>query len=527
MKKKAIISLQEELTKSKGIIEAIGDGISIQDTNCIILYQNQIHKNIFGDHTGAYCYKAYRLRNKVCEGCPVFQTFKDHTIHTVQREIQTGKGTKYLEITTSPLKDSKGKIISGIEVVRDVTEQKQAEIALRLSEERYRVTVNNLSSALHVADKNLNIILANKELFKWQKRLGLETDIIGENIFKVYPFLPNKVKKEYKKIFETGKPLKTEESTVVKGKVIITETSKIPIFKEDKVTKVITVMRDITKLKHAEELLKKTEEKYRNILSTSIDGFWIMSTDGNILEVNDSYCRLTGYSREEILSMNVRDIDATETPEETSSRIQQLMKNRGGRFETRHRCKDGSILDIENSVFYESRFKQFFGFIRDITHRKKTEEALRERDEKLEIEAHNLEETNIALKVLLKRREEDKAELEEKVLLNMKELVLPYLEKLKICRLDEKQKFYVNILESNLNEIISPFAHRLSSKFLNFTPTEIQVANLLQQRKTNKEIGELLYSSTRTIAFHRENIRKKLGLKNKKINLKSYLLSFA
>jgi DNA-binding NarL/FixJ family response regulator len=91
--------------------------------------------------------------------------------------------------------------------------------------------------------------------------------------------------------------------------------------------------------------------------------------------------------------------------------------------------------------------------------------------------------------------------------------------------LDEKQEAYVDILESNLNDIISPFSHRLSSRYMNFTPTEIQVANLLRQGKTNKEIGELLNSSSRTIAFHRENIRKKLGLKNKKTNLKSYLLS--
>jgi DNA-binding CsgD family transcriptional regulator len=109
--------------------------------------------------------------------------------------------------------------------------------------------------------------------------------------------------------------------------------------------------------------------------------------------------------------------------------------------------------------------------------------------------------------------------------LNIKELVIPYLEKLKKNRLDEKQEAYVGILESNLNDIISPFSHRLSSKFLNFTPTEIQIANLLRQGKTSKEIAELINSSPKTVAFHRENIRRKLGLKNKKTNLKSYLLS--
>jgi DNA-binding CsgD family transcriptional regulator len=161
----------------------------------------------------------------------------------------------------------------------------------------------------------------------------------------------------------------------------------------------------------------------------------------------------------------------------------------------------------------------------DITERKQAEQALKEREKELEMKTKNLEEANTALKVFLKRRDEDKTEIEERILLNMKERVIPYLEKLKKSGLDEKQKIYVGILESNLNDVISPFSQRLSSMYLNLTPTEIQIANLLRQGKTNKEIGELLHSSPRTIAFHRENIRKKLGLKNKKTNLKTYLLS--
>ena len=102
---------------------------------------------------------------------------------------------------------------------------------------------------------------------------------------------------------------------------------------------------------------------------------------------------------------------------------------------------------------------------------------------------------------------------------------MPYLKKLKMSGLDERQKTYVGILESNLTQVTSSFSHKLSFTFMNFTPTEIQVADLLRRGKTNKEISELTQSSPRAIAFHRENIRKKLELKNKKINLKSYLLS--
>ncbi len=161
----------------------------------------------------------------------------------------------------------------------------------------------------------------------------------------------------------------------------------------------------------------------------------------------------------------------------------------------------------------------------EIEDRKQAEEALREREKELKIKKISLEETNTALKVILKRREEDKMELEEKILFNMKELVLPFLERVKKSRLDPKQLAYIDILESNLNDIISPLLQRLASKYLGLTPAEIQIANLVKEGKTTKEIAELLNSTTWTISFHRNNIRKKLGLKNKKANLRSYLLS--
>jgi DNA-binding CsgD family transcriptional regulator len=130
------------------------------------------------------------------------------------------------------------------------------------------------------------------------------------------------------------------------------------------------------------------------------------------------------------------------------------------------------------------------------------------------------------LKVLLKRREKDKSGLEENVLLNVRELVMNYIEKLKKSGLDHRQATWVTIMESNLNDIVSPFVHRLSSKYLKLTPMEIQVADLVKQGKTTKEIAELLNLSKGTIDTHRDNIRKKIGIKNKKINLRTQLMSF-
>ena len=163
----------------------------------------------------------------------------------------------------------------------------------------------------------------------------------------------------------------------------------------------------------------------------------------------------------------------------------------------------------------------------EIVEHKKAEEALRKREAELRLNSRHLEEVNTALRVLLRQRDEHKVEIEEKVLSNLKELVLPFMKKLKESGLDAKQMGYVNILESNLKDLISPFSQKLSSQYLNLTPSEIQVANLVREGKTTKEIAELLNVSDNAIVFHRYHIRKKLGLKNQRINLRSYLSSLA
>jgi DNA-binding CsgD family transcriptional regulator len=165
------------------------------------------------------------------------------------------------------------------------------------------------------------------------------------------------------------------------------------------------------------------------------------------------------------------------------------------------------------------------GIALDITEREQKDRALQEKERELEIKATSLEEVNTALRVLLEKREQDKRDLEEKILCHVKDLVFPYLEKLESSSLDATQASCVAVIESNLTDIISPFAQRLSSKYLGLTPSEIRVADLVKDGKSSKEIADFMYLSRRTIESYRDSIRKKLGIKNTKTNLRTYLSS--
>ncbi len=163
----------------------------------------------------------------------------------------------------------------------------------------------------------------------------------------------------------------------------------------------------------------------------------------------------------------------------------------------------------------------------EITDLKLTEEALRKSQAELVEQKQSLEEANIAMKVLLKQREQDKLELEKKVLNNVKDLVLPYVEKLKNSRMKSKDRTLVEIIDTHLQDIISPLLQRFSNAKIMLTPQEMQVASLVKDGKTSKEIANVLNVSETTINFHRKNLRVKFGLRNKRTNLRSYLLSLS
>ena len=136
---------------------------------------------------------------------------------------------------------------------------------------------------------------------------------------------------------------------------------------------------EIVRYKQALGAMQELKTGYGVVIRTALDGFWLADREGHILEVNDAYCRLSGYSRKELLTMSIADVEALEKPEDTQRHIQQIIKTGGDRFETQHRSKDGRIVDIETSVNYLSTDGgRLFAFLRDITERKNNQKLLLE-----------------------------------------------------------------------------------------------------------------------------------------------------
>ena len=158
----ATVRAEIEKIKSETILAAIGDGISIQDTDFKVLYQNQIHKDLAGDHIREHCFKAYGRKDHVCEGCPLAESFKDGRIHKLEKSRSENNKQIYVEIIASPLFDTSGKIIAGIEVVRNITERKQAEEELRRYHQHLEDLVKERTADLTMANEFLHMEVAER-----------------------------------------------------------------------------------------------------------------------------------------------------------------------------------------------------------------------------------------------------------------------------------------------------------------------------------------------------------------------------
>jgi PAS domain S-box-containing protein len=416
--------------------------------------------------------------------------------------------------------------------LRDISERKRAEDAIRESEEKYRLLVDNLPSIVYKGykdwsaeffDEKIELLTGhsmkefNSGRMKWSD-LVVEEDIAG-------------ARETFIKALKTDKSYVREYKIKAKSKDILWIQERANIVCDDKgeIGYISGVFFDITERKIAEETLRANEERLRRLLEASPDPIAVYDMEGRAHYVNPAFVETFGWSSQELLGKRIEFVPEENWPETRAAIAKMLRGERIQSFETRRLTKAGRILDIQlSSSVFQDRDDNPAGnivILRDVTKRKQAEDALRKSEAELAAQSRHLEEVNAALKVLLKQREGDKADLEERLLANVKELVLPYVEKLKNSRLHSDQMTLVDILESNMKEILSPFVTKLSSRFLSLTPTEIQVASLIKDGKTSKEIASLIHASENTVRSHRFHIRSKLGIKNKKVNLRSYLQS--
>jgi len=289
----------------------------------------------------------------------------------------------------------------------------------------------------------------------------------------------------------------------------------------------------VTSIEH----LRESEEKFTTIFQNANDEIIYVGADGTIVDINHKVEDIFGYKREEAIGKKFYEFEVL-SPEEWKRLIdltEELLSGKTSQtqvlqFEARRKGGEKVYLEVNPRLIKrEGKTIGILAIIRDISTRKREEELLRRHTEQLDKllkeRTLNLEELNAALKVILKQVEEVKTEIQDKITFNITEFVMPYLEKLKKTRMEDIQQTYLNNLEENLKDIVSPFLHGISAKYIKLTPTEIQVSNMVRQGKTNKEIADTLFMSPRTIETHRYNIRSKLGLKGKKLNLRTYLSS--
>jgi PAS domain S-box-containing protein len=283
---------------------------------------------------------------------------------------------------------------------------------------------------------------------------------------------------------------------------------------------------DTTERKLTEDRLRENERRYRSLFYSAPSGVFYYDTDLKIIEANERFINAFGREGRNLIGLNLRRIyDRRILP-----CLAMPLEGKEGAYEGGFRESPDSEemwLYINTVPVYRSNGEQAggIGIFSDMTVRRKTELKLEEREAQLRLKSLHLEEANATLQAILRSSRDELINLQRDVIVNIEEMVFPLLKKIKSYRSPGRIAGYAELVEMNLRDITSPFLRNLTLSHFNFTHQERQIARLIREGYKTEEIAEMLSMSRRSIEHHRYKIRIKLGLRHKKANLRTKLMS--
>ena len=381
-RKEAVLQSREEMARQRdqiaNILDSMVDGVYISDQQYNLQFVNRALETQFGAVEGRKCYQYLSDREEVCPWCRNSAVFNEGKI--VRWEWHSEKTGRTYDLMDVPLKNADGSV-SKLEVFRDITERKQMEQALKDSEQ----DLSHAQAVAHTGSWRLDV-RHNRLLWSDETHrifaIPKGTPMTYETFLScVHPDDREYVDRKWQAALR-GEPYDIEHRIVVDDEIRwVRERAELEFDSQKLLQGGFGTVQDVTERKWS-------EEQYQTMIRTAMDGFWLTDAQGKILDVNDSYCKLIGYSREELLTMSVADVEAAELPEETARHIERVKEKGYDRFETRHRDKNGRVIDVEVSVnFTAKEGGRFFVFVRDITERKKAEQL---KDEFIGLVSHEL-----------------------------------------------------------------------------------------------------------------------------------------
>jgi len=403
----------------------------------------------------------------------------------------------------------------------DITARKMTEDKLQESENFYRTLFETTGTATMILENDMTVSLVNSEFErmtgykksdwegkkKWMEMVATEDIPKMQKYHRLRRVNPAVVPKNYEfKLVDSRKRIRDILITVD----VIPGTSKS-----------ICSDIDLTELKDAERKLKESESFYRTLFETTGNATIIIEKDMTISLVNSEFEKLTGFKKKDWEGKKkwTAFVAGKEDLKRLTGYHQLRRKNPDlvpRNYEYRMRDSQGRIRNIYCTVDMIPGTSKSFSSFTDITEIRNAEQELSRKSKKLE-------DLNTTLTVLLNKRSEDLEETQNRILSNVQELILPYIKMMKQSNMNQKSMSVLELIESNLKEILSPFTSRLSSQYLNLTPKEIQIANFIKEGKTSKEIAQIMNLSKSAIDVHRYRLRRKVGLNCMKTNLRNHL----